>query len=204
VNAALIRAGLGAALRSPLLRAIALATALMVVCRYGLRYAYGASFASALGEHELASFLGRYLLLANLGSVLIQSTLLSRLLARVGVTLMNLGYSICACLAFLWLWLRPGLPSAVGARLVETELKAIIKTPISNLFYGALPTEQRPPGRAVTFGLVIPGTTLAIGLLLIPGGALIAWLPLWGGIAAVLFVAATLLQNRRYLSSRAR
>lgn len=198
VSGSLIRAGLGAALGSPLLRAIALATVLMVICRFSLRYAYSAAFASELQEEALAAFLGRYLLLANLGSLLVQVLLTSRLLATIGVTLTNLAYSVLCCFGFVWLWLRPGLGSAVGARLVENELKASLKTPLSNLFYGALPPAERPPARAATFGLVIPLTTLAIGLALIPRGALVSSLPLWGGAAALLFVGATLLQNRRY------
>jgi ATP:ADP antiporter, AAA family len=192
-----LRRGLALILGSPLIRAIATATALMVFCRYGLRLLYSSSLDLAFGEAELSSVFGFYLVMANAASILLQLAVTSRLLQYAGILLTNLLFSLAVLGGFLFIGLRPGLAGAVAARVVETELKAAIKTPLSNLFYGALPAADRAPGRALVLGLVVPAATLAIGLVLSyrPAAGPMRY---WGTALAALFVMATWVQNQRY------
>ena len=192
-----LRTGLALGVRVPLLRAIALSTLLMVACRYGLRYEYSAAFAAAFDEADLATFYGGYMALANGASIVIQLMITSRLLVHAGITQTNLIYSIAVLAIFAGLGLWPGLLAAVLARLVENELKAAIKTPLSNLFYGALPSDQRAPGRAFVLGLMVPAATACASLLLTTTTTMHS-IPLWGSGLAVLYVWATLIQNRSY------
>jgi hypothetical protein len=197
-----VRRGISLGFRLPLLRAIAISTALMVLCRYGLRYRYSAAFAEAFQEAELAAFYGFYMVLANTGSIVVQSVVTSRLLVRAGITTTNLIYAICILAVYLGLGVWPGLLAAVLARLIESELKAAIKTPLSNLFYGAIPAGQRAAGRAFNLGLVVPISTVVTSLVLAtPTG--ISAIPWWGTVLAVLYVAATLFQNRSYVTTLA-
>lgn len=192
-----LRQGLSVGLRHPLLRAIALSTAAMVLCRYGLRYIYSATFASSYGEAELAAFYGLYMAAANGASILVQVLVTSRLLVHAGVTVTNLLYALCVLGVYLTLGAWPGLVAAVVARLMENELKAAIKTPLSNLFYGALPPQQRAAGRAFNLGLVVPLFTVLASLVLASAAGVRA-IPWWGTALAVLFVAGSAVQNRAY------
>jgi len=196
-----LRQGLSVGLRLPLLRAIALSTAAMVLCRYGLRYIYSATFASAFGEAELAAFYGLYMAVANGASILVQGLVTSRLLIHAGVTVTNLIYALCVLGVYLTLGAWQGLAVAVVARLMENELKAAIKTPLSNLFYGALPPQQRAAGRAFNLGLVVPLFTVVASLILSSAAGVRA-IPWWGSALAVLFVAGSLVQNRAYSALR--
>jgi hypothetical protein len=197
-----LRRGLSIGLRVPLLRAIALSTAAMVLCRYGLRYLYSAAFAGAFGEAELAAFYGLYMAAANGLSILVQALVTSRLLVHAGVTLTNLLYAGCVLGVYLSLGFWPGLVAAVVARLMENELKAAIKTPLSNLFYGALPADQRAAGRAFNLGLIVPIFTVIASLVLATAAGVRA-IPWWGGVLAVLFVLGSVVQNRSYRRARA-
>lgn len=196
-----LKQGLSVGFGQPLLKSIALATAAMVLCRYGLRYLYSESFAASFDEVGLASFYGVYIALANGGSIVLQVLVTPRLLMHVGVTLTNLIYALGILAVYLGIGLWPGLLTAVVARLMETELKAAVKTPLSNLFYGAIPAAQRAAGRAFILGLVVPLFTLvASAVLATPAG--VRSIPWWGAALAVLFVAASLLQNRSYRQAR--
>jgi AAA family ATP:ADP antiporter len=198
-----IREGLALGLRVPLVRAIAVATLFMVICRYGLRYRYSATFAASFGEAELTAFYGSYKAIANAGSIVVQLVITSRLLVYAGITLTNLSYSVCIFSAFIGLSALQGITTAVAARLVDYELKAAIKTPLSNLFYGALPSEQRPAGRAFVLGLVVPVATVGASLVLnLEAG--VRTITTWGPVLAVLYLVSTLWQNRTYKDVRRR
>ena len=80
------------------------------------------------------------------------------------------------------------------ARLVENEFKAAIKTPVSNLFYAPLPASQRAAARALVLGFVVPAATIVAALLLRSSLSVASW----GLPAALLFLTATIWQNRTY------
>jgi len=185
--------------RSPLLRAIAVATAAMILTRVLLRFQQQ-SVLESHGERSLAGMLGLYTAAANAVGVALQLGLVGRLLARVGLTRANLLYASATVLAQVALFFAAALPAALGARFVDGELKDAIKTPLSSLFYEAFPRAERPEARAAILGVVSPTANLAgaAALALLAG---LSW-P-WastaaGGAICALFVLATVLQNRRY------
>lgn len=181
--------------RSSLLAAIAVATLALVATRYALRYLYSATLAATFDEKRLAAAFGIFVAVASVVTGLLQAFVTPRLLAGAGLTTANLAFAVVVPLAFVAYRFGPALAAAAIARLVESELKAAIKTPISNLLYGGLVPAQRPAARAFVFGAVVPvGTAIAAVLL----GVLPEQTLSWGSAAALLLFAATLLQNRSY------
>ncbi|PIE19932.1 MAG: hypothetical protein CSA65_00355 [Proteobacteria bacterium] len=182
-------------LSSPLLRAIAVATTLLVIARHGLRYLYSATLAASFDEARLAASFGVFVAAASVITGLLQAMVTPRLLAGVGLGVVNLAYAITVPATFALGWMLSPLAAAGAARLVESELKMAIKTPVSNLLYGGLAAVQRPAARALVLGVVVP---LATGLV----SGMLALLPKttrsWGLAAGVLLVVATLAQNRSY------
>ncbi len=174
---------------------IALATTLLVATRHALRYFYSARVAAAFGELDLATAAGLFFAIASLIAGLIQALVTPRLLTGVGLTTLNLAYATSIPFTFVLTWVAPPLVGAALARLIESEIKMAIKTPVSNLLYGGLPTSQRPAARAFILGAVVPLATgaasLALGLAPLGTRA-------WGLVAGLVLVGITIAQNRVY------
>jgi len=191
------------AARSPLVRAIAASTALMVATRYALRLISSTGIEDAFqGDEDLiAGFLGDFDALSNVVGAVIGVLVLPRLLGVVGVGAVNLAYAVATAAAPAAALAFPSLASAAGARFVEMALKDAIKTPLSALFYGAEPPAERAPARALVFGAVIPLATLAAaaGLELARHSPdPMATAAGFGLGAALLFVLASWQQNRAW------
>jgi|GEM_PF-2426426 len=191
------------ATRSPLVRAIALSTAAMVMVRWGL---YVTSLTEirrsfAANADDMAAFLGVYRALANVAGIVLGLLVAPQLLYRLGVGFANLAYAASTALAFGVMLMFPSLGAAVLARFSHTELKTAIKTPLSTLFYGAEVPAQRAPARALIFGSVIPAAALvSAGLLALTGtdhDAIVATAAAGLGVS-VLFFAACAVQNHRW------
>lgn len=194
-----LRQGLGLARGSPLLRALAAGAIAMVLVRMTLRYLSGDALSSEMEEAELARFLGQYTAVANSVGFVFQVLLMPRLIGRIGVAGANLAYALLCVAALGGMAASHGIWTAAAARLVDAELKDALKTPLSALFYGALPATERARGRAFVLGLAVPAGAIAGGLALqgltrMPAGT-VAWIGLGLGL---LFVAATFVQNRGY------
>lgn len=191
------------ATRSPLVRAIAVSTAAMVVVRWGLYITSLTEIreAFAADTDDMATFLGVYRALANVAGIVLGLLVAPQLLHRLGVGFANLAYAASTAVAFAVMAVFPSLGAAVCARFTHTELKTAIKTPLSTLFYGAEVPAQRAPARAFVFGSVIPlAAIVSAGLLATAGtdtDAVVAT-ALAGIAVSVLFFAACGLQNRRW------
>jgi hypothetical protein len=189
--------------RSPLVRSIALSTALMVAVRYALRLVSSGGIEQGLAgdEDRIAAFLGDFDAASNMVGAVLGVLVLPRLLTLVGVGAINVAYAVASAAAAGAAILAPSLASAAAARFVEMPLKDALKTPLSALFYGAEPPAERAPARALVFGAVIPLATLAAaGALELarhsadPLGTAAAF----GLGAAILFTAASWQQNRAW------
>lgn len=192
-------AGWRHAASSPLIRAIALSTAAMVLVRYGLHLVSLDTIDSALGRDEdrVAAFLGWFGAWANAAGALLGVLVVPRILARLGVGAANLTYAAATVVTWCLLVVTPALWSAALARFVNTQLKDALKTPLSTLFYGAEPPPRRAPARAFVFGAVIPAATVATAVIFTVAGELGPGLVVWPGLAAACaFLALCAHQNR--------
>jgi hypothetical protein len=191
--------GWGRAISSPLVRAIAMSTAAMVLVRYGLSMVSIDQVSTAFADDEdrVAGFLGKFGVMANAAGALLGVLVVPRLLQRFGVGLANLAYAVITVAAYGGLLMVPGLLSAVLARFVNVQFKDALKTPLSTLFYGAEPPHRRALARALVFGAVIPAATVLTAMIfeLAPSLWGVAWIGLG---AALLFTIACALQNRRW------
>lgn len=192
-----------AATRSPLVRAIAISTAAMVIVRWGLYITSFAEIRDAFNADtdDMATFLGVYRALANTAGVVLGLLVVPWLFSRLGVAFANLAYAASTALAFGVMLLFPSLGAAVCARFTHSEFKTALKTPLSTLFYGAEVPAQRAPARAFIFGTVIPlASVMSAALIWFSGRdsqALVVTAQIGLGVA-VLFVLASALQNQRW------
>jgi AAA family ATP:ADP antiporter len=187
---------------SPLLRAIALATAVMVLLRLALRTCYGAGFEEAFPRSDdMTRFIGTYTIVASVAGIGMQVLVTPRLLARLGVGIANVAYAGVVGASFLGLAVLPGLPSAVAGRAADLDLKGAIKTPLSAMFYEGLDERQRADARALILGVVSPLASLASSLVLIAvtaGGVPPSWIAAAGCVLSAAFIALSYAQGRAY------
>jgi len=197
--------GLHLVLASPLVGALAVATAVMVFVRFALRYQQQALL-EGVDEQDLVTLLALYTAAANTVGVGIQLGLLGRFLNRFGLATTNLFYAGAVFIAQAALILVPGVPAALGARFADSELKHAIKTPLSSLFYQAFAPADRGPARAFVLGVVSPAAQIlgAVGLAGAIAGANLATVAYVGLGATALFALATVALNRSYESTKRR
>jgi hypothetical protein len=195
-----ILTALKVSLRSPLLRAMAVSTVLMVLVRHTMRYTSLAVFKHALDETALAGLLGTYTLMANLVALGLQLVIAPRFFRRLGIQAANLLYAVSLVGSLIALALSGQLWAAVSMRFFHTEFKSSMRTPASPIFYFGEPPERRAQARAFILGVIVPASTVLAGLALQGAQscfdlATIAWA---GGGLALFYVAACFWQNRAY------
>ncbi len=116
---------------------------------------------------------------------------------------MNSGWAFIYLLAQIVLSFAPPLVIvALGARMVESELRNAVRTPVANLLYEAMPSERRAFARTLVIGVAVPLSTVAGGVLLIALGSHASALGALGVAAAVVLFGATWLQNRYFVRAR--
>jgi len=189
---------------APVVRSMAVATVFLVLTRALLQVSGATVLERRFGTAgSIGEFLGYYKIYTNVAVFGIQAVFSARLMQALSPTRLNLSYSVFTLLGFLSLFVAPGTPSLVFSQLVYGELKSLLKTPFTSLMYGAMADYARAATRMAVFGVLIPLSGLASGLLMI-GLTSFGW---WSGGAGVVaagiitslgFVAATVHQNRAY------
>jgi len=187
---------------SPLLRAIAAATAVMVLLRLAMRYCYGAGFEEAFpASDDMTRFIGTYTIIASIAGIGMQVLVTPRLIAHLGVGAANVAYAVAVGATLLGLAIFPGLPSSIAGRCTDLDLKSAIKTPLSAMFYEALGEKHRADARALILGVISPLASLASSLVLVAvtvGGISPAWIAAAGCALSAAFVVLSHLQGRAY------
>ncbi len=188
--------------RSPLLRAIAAATAVMVLLRLAMRTCYGAGFEEAFpASDDMTRFIGTYTIIASVAGIGMQVLVTPRLLARLGVGAANAAYAWAVGATFLGLAVFPGLPSSIAGRAADLDLKGALKTPLSAMFYEALGQKRRADARALVLGVVSPLASLASSLVLVAvtaGGIPPSWIAVAGCGLSAAFIVLSHMQGRAY------
>lgn len=152
--------------RDPFLWRLAAIAALSIAASLVIDYLYRAKVASALRPNELAPFFARYQLVLNIGSLLLQLTVTSRVVQRIGVLglaltapmLLTLGGTLSALF---------GAPFAVVVLLKGTDsaLRNSLGRVSSELLWA--PVENQAQGRSLVDLLVTRGTQAIAGAVLL-------------------------------------
>ncbi len=188
-----------------LLPAIVVGAAALAFGRVALRTQSGAVLEAAFTEAELARVLGLYFSAAGLIAVALQLGVVGRLLDRGALPVLNLGWSLLYAAAQTLLALGPAsVGVALGARLVEGELRNAVRTPVANLLYDAMPPARRSWARTLAIGVTVPLASLCAGVALAATGAPPAWVGALGMAAAVVLAAASWAQNRGWAAGTGR
>ncbi len=187
-----------------LLPAILIGAAALATGRIALRTQSGAILEASFTEARLASVLGIYFVVAGAVALLLQLGVVGRVLSADGLPWLNLGWAAAYLGAQALLAFGPATVAiALGARMVESELRNAIRTPVANLLYDAMPPERRAPARTLVIGVTIPLVSLAGGLALGATGAAPTTLAVVGVVAAVVLALAVWTQNRAWRASMA-
>jgi hypothetical protein len=156
-------------------------------------------------ERELVHVLGLYFLCANAFALVLQVAAVGRSLARGGLAVLNSGWALLYLGAQLLLSFAPPLVLvALAARMVESELRNAVRTPVASLLYEAMPPERRASARTLVIGVAVPVASVVGGLLLLWLDTHPAALGVLGVGAATLLFAATWAQNRYFLVAKSR
>ena len=152
--------------RDPFLWRLAAIAALSIIVSLVIDYLYRAKVASTLRAGELAPFFARYQLLLNLGSLVLQLTVTSSVVQRVGVlglaltapALLTVGSAFCAL---------SGAPFAVVVTLkaADSALRNSLGRVASELLWA--PVENQARGRGLVDLLVTRGAQAVAGVILI-------------------------------------
>lgn len=188
---------------SRLLMATLIGAVALAVGRLALVTQSGAILAKSYSEAELAHVLGLYFLGANAFALFLQVAFVGRWLARGGLAFLNSGWSLLYLVAQLLLSLAPPFVLvALGARMVESELRNSVRTPVASLLYEAMPPERRAFARTLVIGVAVPVASVAGGLLLVLFNSHPLVLSSLGVGAAVLLFFATWAQNRYFRAAK--
>ncbi len=188
--------------RAPVVRYMALATMTLVLVRAVLQvsaaYVLESQFQTARG---IGAFLGYYKVYSNVVVFALQATLAARAMRRFSPPRINLSYALLSVAAFASLFAMPGNATLIFAESVRKEWKSLLKTPFSVMMYGTMADYARAPARIAIFGVLVPlaGIISGLGMMMVQrAGAGGHHLALAGAFLSLLFVAATMLQNRAY------
>ena len=195
-----VRKALALLRSSRLVRAIALATLLLVLTRFLVRYVSLALLRTHLDTAGMARLLGTYSALAHLGGLAIQILVTPKLTRRLGITATNSLFAVLLWTATLALSIWGRVTTALTARFAESEAKTAIKTPISPIFYYPVPTDSRPAARALILGVVSPASAVLTALILelLQTTLSLSWLAALATACATALLLATFQQNREY------
>lgn len=193
--------------RSMLLALLVGAVAL-AVGRVALVTQSGGILAAAFDEHSLVRVLGAYNVVAALLSLVLQLTFVRGLLGRGKLPWVNGSWGIGYLLGQLGLGLAHLSAAGLGvvglaltARLMDGELRAALRGPITNLLYEVMPRPDRRRARTWVIGVAVPLGGLLAGLSLHELGSpsVLAWV---GMISGAFVCLTTLTQGLLWSKAR--
>lgn len=193
--------------RSMLLALLVGALAL-AVGRVALVTQSGGILAAAFDEQRLVRVLGAYSVVAALLGLGLQLTFVRGLLARGKLPWVNGSWGLGYLLGQLGLGLTHAAGSglgvvgvALGARLMDGELRSALRGPITNLLYEAMPRQDRRSARTWVIGVAVPLGGLVAGLALHQLGTpgVLAWV---GMISGALVCLTSLSQGLLWSKAR--
>ncbi len=120
-----------------------------------------------VSENNLARFYGVFNIFSSFFAFIIQGTLTGFLIHRFGVGISNLIFPLIALLGFGGVMASCTLIPGVILRFISEGLGLAIFTPVNNLFYNALPKQDKSQIIAVNEGVFLPLASVAAGLMIL-------------------------------------
>jgi HEAT repeat protein len=188
---------------SPLAAWMFVASLGMVLALFLAQYLYSEIFAESFTTPAaLAAFFGLFLAVTNAAEIAVEVAVTPVLIRRLGVPATNLVHPVLMLAAFGGLVGRPGLEAAVAARVVREPLDNALATPVRSLLYNAMPLRLRGPMRAFLEGVVVyAGMSIAGLVLLVLERPEPIWLCVAGGVAALVYLGASVGARRAYVGA---
>jgi CRP-like cAMP-binding protein/HEAT repeat protein len=155
---------------SSFLRWLALATFVMVILMSLLTFQTSRIFQLNFKSNPdgLSDFYATVDGVSSVGSLLIQSLLLGRLINMFGVGTMNVLFPLLTFASVALLGAFPGnFAAAVYGRLDYKAIKQSFRNPLDALLYNSVPLDVKARAKGFIGGIVVPLGTLAAGLLLL-------------------------------------
>ena len=170
---------------SRLLQWLTVTSLFFIVCRWVLNYQYSHYFqAHFANENQLAELMGWYTAIALSVALIIQLTLVNRMVRYLGLSLTHAVYSLVLLFTMGLNVFPMSLNGALFSRFVETELRNGLRNPIMMLMTNTFERSMRPQARAWLMGVIIPIATILSSLLL-QGGYSVSYLGLTMGLGYV-------------------
>ncbi len=145
-----LRSNTRSVIREPLVRHIVLASTTVVACNYIIQFLASKVFDRAFPvEADLTAFLGVFSAVAAFVTLLLQTAVVPRLMARVGVGPANLAYPLLLIGSLGGLFFFPMLPVAMFAFFTRRYLSKAVGESAANLLFNGLPGPMK--GRAMAF-----------------------------------------------------
>ncbi|HNN13048.1 MAG TPA: cyclic nucleotide-binding domain-containing protein [Anaerolineales bacterium] len=165
-----LRDGFDYVRKSGLLRALTIATFTMVILMTMLQFQFSKVFSEHYTREELFVFNGYLTSVSNVGVMLIQAFVLSRLIRGLGVGTMNLVFPVMTLGSVVAVkaganFPAAGLPTAVFARMDTTMLKQAFRNPLDAMIYNSVPIKNKARARGFINGAIVPLGTLSAGLI---------------------------------------
>jgi len=204
-----LREGFDYVRKSGLLRALTIATFTMVILMTMLQFQFSKVFSEHYPKEELFVFNGYLTSASNVGVLLIQAFLLSRLIRGLGVGAMNLFFPIMTLGSVVAVkaganFPPAGLTTAIFARMDTTLLKQAFRNPLDAMLYNSVPILNKARARGFINGAIVPLGTLSAGLIVqavkanIFNDLTIFWIGLG---ASVLYILIMFTVRREYARS---
>ncbi|HEX2995171.1 MAG TPA: MFS transporter, partial [Anaerolineales bacterium] len=163
-----LRKGFEFVRKSGLLRTLGAATFAMVILMNLLNFQSSQVFAQKYpDQNDLFAFYSVLNAIANAIGLTIQSLLLSRLVAWLGVGTMNLVFPFLTLGAIGAINAAPGMASGIFARLNFNMFKQTFRNPLDAMLYNSVPITQKARSRGFVNGVIVPAGTLFAGLIVL-------------------------------------
>lgn len=152
-------------------------------------------------QNQLTAFYGIYIIVANVLGLILQLTLVNRLIDSLGLGASNTLYAVSFASGFLVLVLHYDFISALWARFSDEQLESVLQDPVEGLFFNAVPDHERARAKAISSGMIKPLSEITGSIILqsVKGFLNAKAIAFMGLLMAGLYIVVSQLQNKGYV-----
>jgi len=152
-------------------------------------------------ENELAKFYGIFTIFSSILAFLFQGIITGNLIQRLGISATNVIYPCLVFAGFAATAVSFSLLPGVLLKFIQVGLLNAMFQPVNNLFYNALPPKEKARMITVSEGILQPVGTAFTGILLYYGSKNLAMVSVLPVLAAMFWIATTMMMKKPYRES---